>query len=51
MAKVVQFNAVGGPEQLKLHELVVPEPGPGEVRIKIKAIGLNRAESLFRSGT
>jgi len=51
MAKVVQFSAVGGPEQLKLHELEVTEPGPGEVRIKIKAIGLNRAESLFRSGT
>jgi NADPH:quinone reductase-like Zn-dependent oxidoreductase len=51
MAKVVQFNAVGGPEQLKLYELEVAEPGPGEVRIKIKAIGLNRAESLFRSGT
>lgn len=50
MAKVVQFNAVGGPEQLKLHELEVAEPGPGEVRIKVKAIGLNRAESLFRSG-
>jgi NADPH:quinone reductase-like Zn-dependent oxidoreductase len=51
MAKVVQFNAVGGPEQLELHELEVAEPGPGEVRIKVKAIGLNRAESLFRSGT
>jgi len=51
MAKVVQFNAVGGPEQLKLRDLPVAAPGPGQVRIKVKAIGLNRAETLFRSGT
>jgi len=51
MAKIVQFGAIGGPDQLKLHEVEVAEPGPGQVRIKIKAIGLNRAETLFRSGT
>lgn len=51
MAKVVQFDAVGGPEALVLRDTSVAEPGPGQVRIKVKAIGVNRAEALFRSGT
>lgn len=51
MAKVVQFDAVSGPEQLTLRDIPVAEPGPGQVRLKVKAIGLNRAEALFRSGT
>jgi NADPH:quinone reductase-like Zn-dependent oxidoreductase len=51
MAKVVQFDAVGGPETLVLRDIPVADPGPGQVRITVKAIGLNRAEALFRSGT
>ncbi len=51
MAKVVQFDAVGGPETLTLRDIPVAKPGPGQVRIKVKAIGINRAEALFRSGT
>jgi NADPH:quinone reductase-like Zn-dependent oxidoreductase len=50
MAKVVRFHEIGGPEVLKLEELDVPPPGNGEVQIRIKAIGLNRAESMFRRG-
>jgi NADPH:quinone reductase-like Zn-dependent oxidoreductase len=50
MAKVVRFHATGGPEVLKLEELDVPPPGKGEVQIRVKAIGLNRAESMFRRG-
>src|SRR5271170_7504764 len=50
MANVVRFHETGGPEVLKLEELDVPAPGNGEVQISIKAIGLNRAESMFRSG-
>jgi NADPH:quinone reductase-like Zn-dependent oxidoreductase len=49
-AKIVRFHAVGGPEVLKIQEEPIPEPGKGEVRLKVKAIGLNRAEVMFRSG-
>src|SRR6185369_15509692 len=50
MAHVVQFNEVGGPEKLEIAVKQIGEPGEGEVRIAVKAIGLNRAETLFRSG-
>jgi NADPH:quinone reductase-like Zn-dependent oxidoreductase len=48
--KVVRFHKVGGPEVLQLEEVPLAEPGKGEVRLRVKAIGLNRAESMFRSG-
>jgi NADPH:quinone reductase-like Zn-dependent oxidoreductase len=50
MARVVRFHETGGPEVLKLEELDVPPPVKGEVQIRVKAIGLNRAESMFRNG-
>lgn len=50
MARVVRFHKVGGPEVLRIEELEVPPPGKGEVQIAVKALGLNRAESMFRSG-
>jgi len=50
MARIVRFHQTGGPEVLKIDEVNVPSPGPGEVRIAVKALGLNRAESMFRSG-
>ena len=50
MARVVRFHEVGGPEVLEVEEMDVPPPGPGEVQIQIKAIGLNRAEAMFRTG-
>jgi NADPH:quinone reductase-like Zn-dependent oxidoreductase len=49
-AKIVRFHSVGGPEVLKIEELPIPEPGKGEVRLRVKAIGLNRAEVMFRRG-
>ena len=48
--KIVRFHSVGGPEVLQLESLPLPEPGSGEVRLRVKAIGLNRAESMFRQG-
>jgi NADPH:quinone reductase-like Zn-dependent oxidoreductase len=50
MSRIVRFHELGGPEVLKIEELPPSEPGPGEVAVAIKAIGLNRAESMFRSG-
>jgi NADPH:quinone reductase-like Zn-dependent oxidoreductase len=49
-AKVVRFHILGGPEVLKIQEEPIPEPGKGEVLLQVKAIGLNRAEVMFRSG-
>lgn len=50
MSKVVRFHQFGGPEVLQLEDLPVGEPGNGEVRLKVEAIGLNRAEAVFRAG-
>ncbi len=50
MAKVVRFHETGGPEVLKIEEIEVPPPGKGEVQIRIHALGLNRAEAMFRRG-
>ncbi|WP_435122687.1 zinc-dependent alcohol dehydrogenase family protein [Amycolatopsis thermoflava] len=50
MARAVLFDRLGGPEVLRVEGRPVPEPGPGEVRIRVDAIGLNRAEALFRAG-
>jgi NADPH:quinone reductase-like Zn-dependent oxidoreductase len=49
-ARIVRFHALGGPEVLKIQEEPIPEPGKGEVRLNVKAIGLNRAEVMFRRG-
>ncbi|MFE2570862.1 zinc-dependent alcohol dehydrogenase family protein [Streptomyces mirabilis] len=50
MANVVLFDETGGPEVLRLAEMSLPAPGQGEVQVRIDAIGLNRAEALFRAG-
>jgi NADPH:quinone reductase-like Zn-dependent oxidoreductase len=50
MPKIVRFYETGGPEVLKIEELPLVEPGAGEVRLKVEAIGLNRAEIMFRQG-
>jgi NADPH:quinone reductase-like Zn-dependent oxidoreductase len=49
-AKIVRFHSLGGPEVLRIEEEPIPEPGNGEVRLRVKAIGLNRAEVMFRKG-
>ena len=48
MTKTVRFAAEGGPEVLELVDVELGEPGPGELRLRIEAIGLNRAEAMFR---
>lgn len=50
MARTVRFHEHGGPDVLRLEDVETGEPGPGEVLIRVDAIGLNRAEALFRSG-
>jgi NADPH:quinone reductase-like Zn-dependent oxidoreductase len=50
MAKVVMLRELGGPEVLRIEEADVGAPKQGEVRIRVEAIGLNRAEAMFRAG-
>jgi len=50
MARIVRFNQTGGPEVLKIYDEPLKEPEAGEVRLKVEAMGLNRAEIMFRDG-
>lgn len=50
MAKAVRFYETGGPEVLKIEDLAIGDPGPGEVRIRHAAVGCNFADTYFRSG-
>jgi NADPH:quinone reductase-like Zn-dependent oxidoreductase len=50
MACAVRFHKLGGPEVLRIDQVDVPPPDKGEVQIAIKALGLNRAEAMFRRG-
>jgi NADPH:quinone reductase-like Zn-dependent oxidoreductase len=50
MPKIVRFHETGEAEVLKIEDLPLADPGKGEVRLKVEAIGLNRAEIMFRKG-
>jgi NADPH:quinone reductase len=51
MPKVVKFYEFGSPDVLKVEEEAVRQPQAGEVRIKVQALGLNRAEVMYRTNT
>ncbi len=46
----IQNEKYGDPEVLKLYSMQVPEPGPGEVLIKVEAAGVNRPDVMQRKG-
>jgi len=48
--KAVVADPVGGPENLKVVEVPIPEPGDGEVLVKIEAVGVNYIDTYFRAG-
>jgi NADPH2:quinone reductase len=50
MANRVRFFETGGPDVLRFESCEVGEPGPGEVRVRHGAVGLNMADCYFRSG-
>ncbi|WP_449349856.1 zinc-dependent alcohol dehydrogenase family protein [Streptomyces shaanxiensis] len=50
MTRTVRFHELGGPDVLRIEDVEVGAPGPGELLVRVDAIGLNRAEALFRSG-
>lgn len=49
--KAIQMTEFGGPEVLKLTEIKEPIPGPGEVRVRLSAAGVNPSETYVRTGT
>ena len=51
MPKIVRFHEVGGPEKLVTEESPSSIPGVGEVRLRVEATGLNRAEAMFLRGS
>ncbi|SAL14375.1 alcohol dehydrogenase [Caballeronia peredens] len=50
MAHAIRFHETGGPEVLRWEEIAVGAPGPGQVRLRHEAVGLNFADTYFRSG-
>ena len=49
--RAVRFHEYGGPEVLRLEEVPDPEPGPGEVIVRVRAVGLNHVDIDMRDGT
>ena len=50
MAHAIRMHETGGPEVLRWEEVAVGDPGPGQVRLRHEAVGLNFADTYFRSG-
>ncbi|MEV7791942.1 quinone oxidoreductase [Streptomyces sp. NPDC087512] len=50
MAHAVRFHETGGPDVLRWEAVEVGDPGPGEVRVRHHAVGLNFADTYFRTG-
>ena len=50
MSKAIHIDRHGGPEEMKLVDVTVGEPGPGEIRIRHKAVGLNFIDVYQRTG-
>ena len=48
--RAIRFHETGGPEVLKLEAIELPEPAAGEIRVRLKAIGVNYIDTYQRSG-
>ena len=50
MVKAIRVHKTGGPEVLQLEDVTLPPPGPGELLVRNRAIGLNFIDTYFRTG-
>jgi NADPH2:quinone reductase len=50
MAHAIRFHQAGGPDVLRWEEVAVGNPGPGQARVRHVAVGLNFADTYFRTG-
>jgi NADPH2:quinone reductase len=48
--RAIRIHEIGGPEALRLEDIELPAPGPGEARVKHHAIGLNYLDIYYRTG-
>ncbi|MBV8881432.1 MAG: NADPH:quinone reductase [Planctomycetaceae bacterium] len=48
--KAIRVHAFGGPEVLKLEDVDAPRPGPGQVLVRVKAVGVNPVDVSIRNG-
>ncbi len=48
--RAIRFHETGGPEVLRWEEIDLPAPGPGQLRLRQTAVGLNFVDTYFRSG-
>ena len=49
--KAIRVHEFGGPEVLGLEDVPMPQPGPGQVLVRMHAIGVNPVETYIRAGT
>ena len=49
--KAIRVHEFGGPEVMKLEEVPAPQPGPGQVVVRVHAAGVNPVEAYIRTGT
>jgi NADPH:quinone reductase-like Zn-dependent oxidoreductase len=50
MAKVVRFDETGGPEVLRIENVPRPEPGHGEIVLRVRSIAVSYGDALWRRG-
>ncbi len=50
MTRIVRVHGFGGSDGLRIDDIELGDPKPGDVRLNVRAIGLNRVDALFRSG-
>ena len=48
--RAIRFHRLGGPEVMQLEDVAEPVPGPGEVLLAVRAVGVNFADTHFRKG-
>lgn len=50
MSRAIRFHRIGGPDVLQIDDVEVSAPKAHEVQIRVKALGINRAEVMYRTG-
>ena len=50
MSQAIRYTRYGDPDVLSLEEVATPEPGPGQVRVAVRAVGVNAFDWKVRKG-